>query len=215
MTAWKKPINITQESYDKVMVVGQGPNARRNKKPRLDLALSKDPQLLGLEEPIVVTNPDAPIPGSEMQPKILFSGTNPRKHAKRIRELGGTLAASWRDATHLVMNAPYRTVKFLCCLSRCKFIVSIQWLMECFARNTFVDEAGYGLDNEDFERSFNCNIQKALASPNRGEVLKVWQKNFYYGILLYMNLYGSYMTHVSCFIIFIHISVIYVPMNHI
>lgn len=76
------PINITQESYDKVKQVGHGPNAiRKYKKPRLEgPQLSKDPQLLGLDEPIVITNPDPPPP--EHQPRILFSGGDPRKHAK-------------------------------------------------------------------------------------------------------------------------------------
>lgn len=172
MAAWKMPINITQESYDKVKQVGQGPNSiRKYKKPRLDgPLLNKDPHLLGLDEPIVVSNPDPPPP--DKQPRILFSGINPRKHAKRIRELGGALAASWRDATHLIMSAPLRTVKLLCCLSRCKFIVSLQWLLDCSAKNTFVDESAYMLGDAEFEKNFNCNIEKALASPNRGTVLK-------------------------------------------
>lgn len=82
VAAWKMPINITQESYDKVKQVGQGPNSiRKYKKPRLDgPLLNKDLQLLGLDEPIVVSNPDPPPP--DKQPKILFSGINPRKHAK-------------------------------------------------------------------------------------------------------------------------------------
>jgi len=78
------PINITQESYDKVKQVGQGPNSiRKYKKPRLDgPLLNKDPHLLGLDEPIVISNPDPPPP--DKQPRILFSGINPRKHAKVI-----------------------------------------------------------------------------------------------------------------------------------
>ncbi|XP_011057373.1 PREDICTED: PAX-interacting protein 1-like [Acromyrmex echinatior] len=172
MAAWKMPINITQESYDKVQQVGQGPNSiRKYKKPRLDgPLLNKDPHLLGLDEPIVISNPDPPPP--DKQPKILFSGINPKNHAKRIRELGGALAASWRDATHLVMSAPLRTVKLLCCLSRCKYIVNLQWLLDCSAKNTFVDESAYMLGDSEFEKNFNCNIEKTLASPNRGTVLK-------------------------------------------
>lgn len=54
---------------------------RKYKKPRLDgSALNKEPHLLGLDEPIVITNPNPPLP--EKQPKILFSGINPKKHAK-------------------------------------------------------------------------------------------------------------------------------------
>lgn len=87
LAAWKMPINITQESYDKVKQVGQGPNSiRKYKKPRLDgPLLNKDPHLLGLDEPIVVSNPDPPPP--DKQPRILFSGINPRKHAKVMHAL--------------------------------------------------------------------------------------------------------------------------------
>lgn len=82
LAAWKMPINITQESYDKVKQVGQGPNSiRKYKKPRLDgPLLNKDPHLLGLDEPIVISNPDPPPP--DKQPRILFSGINPKNHAK-------------------------------------------------------------------------------------------------------------------------------------
>jgi len=66
--------------------------------------------------------------------------------------LGGTLAAGWKDATHLVMNSPLRTVKLLCCLSTCKYIVNIQWLLDCSAKNTFVDESSYELGDEEFEK---------------------------------------------------------------
>lgn len=83
------------------------------------------------------------------------------------------MAATWRDATHLVMTTPMRTVKLLCCLSRCKYVVSLQWLFECFSKNTFVDETPYILGDAEFEKSFGCNIEKALQSPNRGTVLKV------------------------------------------
>lgn len=76
------PINITQESYDKVKQVGQGPNAmRKYKKPKLDgPMLNKNPHLLGLDEPIEISNPNPPTP--DKQPKILFSGISPEKHAK-------------------------------------------------------------------------------------------------------------------------------------
>ncbi|TGZ54054.1 PAX-interacting protein 1 [Temnothorax longispinosus] len=99
------------EERAKVKIMLEALGAKKHKKPRLDgPLLNKDPHLLGLEEPIVISNPDPPPP--DKQPRILFSGINPKNHAKRIRELGGALAASWRDATHLVMSAPLRTDDF-------------------------------------------------------------------------------------------------------
>lgn len=87
---------------------------------------------------------------------------------------------NWRDATHLVMSAPVRTVKLLCCLSRCRHIVTLQWLLDCSSKNTFLDEGPYVLGSPEFEKNFNCNIEKALASPNRGTVLKVRLHNYLY-----------------------------------
>lgn len=76
------PINISQESYDRIKQVGQGPNAmRKNKKAKLDVPLlDKDAHLSGLDEPITISNPNPPTP--ENQPRILFSGINPKNHVK-------------------------------------------------------------------------------------------------------------------------------------
>lgn len=100
------PINITQESYDKVKQVGQGPNSiRKYKKPRLDgPLLNKDPHLLGLDEPVVVSNPDPPPP--DKQPRILFSGINPRKHVKVMHTM------KFSKISYLyILNSMYKTRK--------------------------------------------------------------------------------------------------------
>lgn len=86
LAAWKMPINISQESYEKINQVDQSPSSiRKYKKPRLDgPLLNKDPHLLGLDEPIVISNPDPPPP--DKQPRILFSGINPKNHAKVLNK---------------------------------------------------------------------------------------------------------------------------------
>lgn len=71
------PINITQESYDKVKQVGQGP-IRKYKKPRLEEPEKRDPS------EIVITNPDPPPP--DKQPRILFSGIDPTNHVKVLKK---------------------------------------------------------------------------------------------------------------------------------
>lgn len=55
-----------------------------------------------------------------------------------VKQLGGELAKSARDATHLVMSKPARTFKLLCCISTCKHIVSVNWLKDSCAHNTFL-----------------------------------------------------------------------------
>ncbi len=57
-----------------------------------------------------------------------------------VKQLGGELAKSCRDATHLVMNKPVRTFKLLCCISTCRYIVNANWLKDSFNQSTFVGE---------------------------------------------------------------------------
>ena len=55
-------------------------------------------------------------------------------------ELGGELAGTSKEATHLVMgsNKGSRTVKLLCAMSCSQYIVSIQWLLESHGQARFL-----------------------------------------------------------------------------
>lgn len=53
--------------------------------------------------------------------------------------LGGSLAHSANDATHLVINGGV-TLKLYCCVSTCKHFVTAQWLTDSFARSQFLGE---------------------------------------------------------------------------
>lgn len=55
-----------------------------------------------------------------------------------MKQLGGELTNSAREATHLVMNKPARTFKLLCCISTCKHIVNVNWLKDSLSSNTFL-----------------------------------------------------------------------------
>lgn len=55
-----------------------------------------------------------------------------------VLQLGGTIAKNYLDATHLVMNEPLRTIKFLCCLSTVKHIVTTEWLKESSSQLMFL-----------------------------------------------------------------------------
>jgi len=52
--------------------------------------------------------------------------------------LGGTVVESHKEATHLVMAQAVRTVKLLCCLSTCKYLVSEAWVRDSHANNKFL-----------------------------------------------------------------------------
>lgn len=50
--------------------------------------------------------------------------------------LGGALAFTANEATHLVMNGGV-TLKLYCSVSTCKYIVTSDWLADSFAQSQF------------------------------------------------------------------------------
>ena len=58
--------------------------------------------------------------------------------SQKVKQLGGAVVDSHKEATHLVMSEAARTMKFLCCLSTCKYILSEAWISDSHAHNTFL-----------------------------------------------------------------------------
>lgn len=71
LAAWKMPINITQESYDKIK--STPPPQRRAKRPRLDKSATSagDSDQENMLENVEVTNLDPP--SDDKKPMVLFS----------------------------------------------------------------------------------------------------------------------------------------------
>ena len=58
--------------------------------------------------------------------------------SQKVKQLGGAVVDSHKEATHLVMSQAVRTIKLLCCLSTCKYILSEAWIRDSHAHNTFL-----------------------------------------------------------------------------
>jgi PAX-interacting protein 1 len=71
LAAWKMPINITQESYDRIKTTP--PLQRRAKRPRLDKSATSagDSDQENMLENVEVTNPHPP--SDDKRPVVLFS----------------------------------------------------------------------------------------------------------------------------------------------
>ncbi|XP_036902736.1 mediator of DNA damage checkpoint protein 1 isoform X2 [Sturnira hondurensis] len=61
-------------------------------------------------------------------PKVLFTGVVDARGEQAVLALGGSLASSVAEASHLVTDRICRTVKFLCALGRGIPILSLDWL---------------------------------------------------------------------------------------
>uniref|UniRef100_A0A8D8VF19 PAX-interacting protein 1 n=1 Tax=Cacopsylla melanoneura TaxID=428564 RepID=A0A8D8VF19_9HEMI len=143
MGPWKAPINVSQEAYDKAKAsAGLGQPRRKKLKishPGDDTEDGENSELPPL--------PLDPLP-YETKPKILLTGfSKPLLEEKKVKQLGADIAPSSRDATHLVLADPSqgRTLKFLCALSRVRYIVSGAWLRASMQASHLVDEAEYAV----------------------------------------------------------------------
>lgn len=166
MGAWKVPIQVTQECYDRAKASGiVGP---KRKRPRV----ASPTNMGGIEQenmfPIESTLPPIGMPKAI----VLFSGptTTPADGEKKVLHLGGVLAKNCREATHLVVYKLQRTLKFMCALSVCRYIVNINWLNDSFNSSQFLDEQPYMVDDPEFEKKHNCNIMKILSNPDRSRL---------------------------------------------
>lgn len=109
------------------------------------------------------------IPQSGAQPKVLFTGVVDAMGEEIIRSLGGDIADSVFDCTHLITDRVRRTVKFLCALARGIPIVTLDWIDKCKKSGCFLSHTKYLVKDKEQEKNFNFvlsqSLQKAKRSP--------------------------------------------------
>lgn len=108
---------------------------------------------------------------------VRFSGFDSNEVSKAVVKLGGGLANSNREATHLIMPNVMRTPKLLCCIPSVKFILSPRWIHESIQQGKFVDEQPFLLRDTELERKMGIDICNLLATPQRDQLFK--GKTFY------------------------------------
>ncbi|KAF6207670.1 hypothetical protein GE061_016117 [Apolygus lucorum] len=163
MGAWKVPIQVTQEAYERAKASGiVGPKRKRPRlaSPPRDSTNNFDQENMFMDAPYHM--------GHQPSIVVAFSGTvAPNEDVKKVHHLGGTVAKSCTEATHLVVFKIQRSLKLMCSLSTCRHIVNSQWLTDSFNQGQFVDEKPYTVEDAEFESKYNFSIQKVLASPDR------------------------------------------------
>lgn len=186
MGAWKMPINVTQESYDRVRN-NHVPVKRKRPRPNANFPDQENNDLSTAD--IIITNINPP--PIEYRPCVMLSGFGLGKEEQRmVLQLGGTIAKIYSDATHLVMKESVRTTKFLCCISTVKHIVSAEWLKDSSTQHMFLGEAIYTIEEVSVDQKVICKVHKILSNPNRHELFK--------GKIFYVT---PGVTHPSVFIV--------------
>lgn len=107
--------------------------------------------------------------GGSDYPCVLFTGVTDDDAQKVVSSLGGKMAASVYECTHLVTDKMRRTVKFLCCLARGCHIVNFKWVDKCRTQQRFVDPSSFVVKDRAFEKQHGFTLtesrKKALSNP--------------------------------------------------
>nr|CAH7749107.1 unnamed protein product [Callosobruchus chinensis] len=159
MMAWKAPINISQESYERV---------KRSASP---VMLPKK-----YKKPKTETDENGNISQEQVSNsthKILFS-MFPRDNelTKMIGEIGGSVAKDHKNFTHLVMPHLARSNKLFFAIAKEAYVVSEQWLKDSHDAKKFLPETSYSLSTKEFNMMYKCDFDQTLQTRNRCKLLE-------------------------------------------
>ncbi|XP_068779950.1 mediator of DNA damage checkpoint protein 1 [Struthio camelus] len=114
-------------------------------------------------------------PGST-PPKVLFTGVVAAAGTvAALGLLGGSVAASVFDCTHLVTDRVRRTVKFLCALARGVPIVTPEWLLKSARSGCVLAPGAFLVRDAEQERGLGFSLAAALRRARRRGLLEGYE----------------------------------------
>ncbi|XP_074786729.1 mediator of DNA damage checkpoint protein 1 [Athene noctua] len=130
------------------------------------------------KEPPEVTGPQLRprgVPGSA-PPKVLFTGVvaSPGMEVA-LKTLGGSMATSIFDCTHLVTDRVRRTVKFLCAVARGVPIVTPEWLHKSASSGRVLGAGPFLVRDRQQEQHFGFSLAQALRCARRHPLLQGYE----------------------------------------
>ncbi|XP_054541489.1 mediator of DNA damage checkpoint protein 1 isoform X10 [Pan troglodytes] len=108
-------------------------------------------------------------------PKVLFTGVVDARGERAVLALGGSLAGSAAEASHLVTDRIRRTVKFLCALGRGIPILSLDWLHQSHKAGFFLPPDEYVVTDPEQEKNFGFSLQDALSRARERRLLEGYE----------------------------------------
>ncbi|XP_006875690.1 PREDICTED: mediator of DNA damage checkpoint protein 1 [Chrysochloris asiatica] len=108
-------------------------------------------------------------------PKVLFTGIVDARGERAVLALGGSLANSVTEASHLVTDRIRRTVKFLCALGRGIPIVSLDWLHQSRRAGCFLPPDEYVVTDPEHEKNFGFSLRESLSRAQKRKLLEGYE----------------------------------------
>ncbi|MGH0153697.1 UNVERIFIED_CONTAM: hypothetical protein FKN15_027374 [Acipenser sinensis] len=120
-----------------------------------------------------ITGVSPRLTGSSLVPKIQFTGVIDDCGLEVIERLGGEMAESGHDCTHLITDRVRRTVKFLCAVARGIPIVTPEWLEKCGKNGCFLSPNAFLVTDVEQEKNFSFSLADSLIKARRQSLLEV------------------------------------------
>ncbi|XP_054425008.1 mediator of DNA damage checkpoint protein 1 isoform X2 [Pteronotus mesoamericanus] len=108
-------------------------------------------------------------------PKVLFTGVVDARGEQAVLALGGSLASSVAEASHLVTDRICRTVKFLCALGRGIPILSLDWLHQSRKAGCFLPPDEYLVTDSEQEKNFGFSLRDSLSRARERRLLEGYE----------------------------------------
>ncbi|XP_041081693.1 mediator of DNA damage checkpoint protein 1 isoform X2 [Polyodon spathula] len=122
-----------------------------------------------------ITGVSPRLTGSSSVPKILFTGVIDDCGLEVIERLGGEMAESGHDCTHLITDRVRRTVKFLCAVARGIPVVTPEWLEKCGKNGCFLSPNAFLVKDVEQEKNFSFSLADSLIKARRKPLLEGYE----------------------------------------
>ncbi|XP_058866790.1 mediator of DNA damage checkpoint protein 1-like isoform X1 [Acipenser ruthenus] len=122
-----------------------------------------------------ITGVSPRLTGSSSVPKIQFTGVIDDCGLEVIERLGGEMAESGHDCTHLITDRVRRTVKFLCAVARGIPIVTPEWLEKCGKNGCFLSPNAFLVKDVEQEKNFSFSLADSLIKARRQSLLEGYE----------------------------------------
>ncbi|XP_063794100.1 mediator of DNA damage checkpoint protein 1 isoform X2 [Pseudophryne corroboree] len=163
--------------------VAEGETTPRRGRPRKLAAEASNTQTVNADAKEISPPDPSPSRSSRQRPssalsnppEVLFTGVVDAVGEGIIRSLGGDIADSVFDCTHLVTDRVRRTVKFLCALARGIPIVTLDWIDKCKKSGCFLSPTGFLVNDKEQEKIFNFVLAKSLQKAKRKPLLEGYE----------------------------------------
>ncbi|XP_049318037.1 PAX-interacting protein 1-like [Bactrocera dorsalis] len=159
MSAWKAPINLTQEAHERV---------KRSLAEPFPEQKAKRQKISPYQEEIPENIVCIEYPQNDKPPKVIFSQVaDPESLKKAVLSLGGIVVENPEEATFLVMTRESRTCKLIQAVCHVNYVLKSTWLVDSAKAGRFLSPEPYKIQYIPVDENLKFHLDTVLHSSVR------------------------------------------------